>query len=209
MSDRPVQDSKELKWPTRCPFFPSQCGRGCSGPRISSPRQRIPKHIAGDRSFVFEADAHALRKRLPPKQVLVGLTLVDERLSDYVGLPKDHHASKVYSGRGSRQLCNQVPICPKSTLSVVSRANRGTSSSSKAYWRVSLPRSGRKESPSMLLTKWTTSFGFAVALTACMAPAASPQSTPMSGNAERIRQIEENTAVIPQGENKPLIRLWI
>jgi hypothetical protein len=35
--------------------------------RISSPR-RIPKHIAGDRSFVFGADAHALRKRLPPKQ---------------------------------------------------------------------------------------------------------------------------------------------
>jgi CubicO group peptidase (beta-lactamase class C family) len=59
----------------------------------------------------------------------------------------------------------------------------------------------------MLLTKWTTGFGFAVALTACMAPAASPQSTPMSGNAERIRRIEENTAVIPQGENKPLIRL--
>jgi CubicO group peptidase (beta-lactamase class C family) len=56
----------------------------------------------------------------------------------------------------------------------------------------------------MLLTKWTTGFGFAVALTACMAPAASPQSTPMSGNAERIRRIEENTAVIPQGENKPL-----
>jgi len=36
---------------------------------ISSPR-RIPKHIAGDRSFVFEADTHALRKRLPPKQAV-------------------------------------------------------------------------------------------------------------------------------------------
>jgi hypothetical protein len=55
-SDRPVQDSKELTWPTRCPFFPSQCGRGCSGQRISSPRS-ILKPIAGDRSFVFEADA--------------------------------------------------------------------------------------------------------------------------------------------------------
>jgi hypothetical protein len=32
--------------------------------------RRIPKHIAGDRSFVFEADAHALRKRLPPKQTI-------------------------------------------------------------------------------------------------------------------------------------------
>jgi len=29
-----------------------------------------PKRIAGDRSFVFEADAHALRKRLPPKQTI-------------------------------------------------------------------------------------------------------------------------------------------
>jgi CubicO group peptidase (beta-lactamase class C family) len=59
----------------------------------------------------------------------------------------------------------------------------------------------------MLFTKSTTGFGFAVALTACMASAARPQSTPMSGNAERIRQIEENTAVILQGEDKPLIRL--
>jgi len=30
----------------------------------------ILKHIAGDGSFVFEADTHALRKRLPPKRVL-------------------------------------------------------------------------------------------------------------------------------------------
>src|SRR5580700_11264767 len=46
LSDRPVQDSRELTWPTRCPFFPSQCGSGCSGPRISSSRG-ILKHIAG------------------------------------------------------------------------------------------------------------------------------------------------------------------
>ena len=70
----PVQDSKELTWPTRCQCFPSQCVRGCSGLGISSPG-RIPKHIAGDRSFVFEADAHGLTKRLPPKQGAAGSIL--------------------------------------------------------------------------------------------------------------------------------------
>jgi CubicO group peptidase (beta-lactamase class C family) len=74
--------------------------------------------------------------------------------------------------------------------------------------------SGRKESPSMLLTKWTTGFACVAALGAWMAPAASAQSTPTSGNsaqpagnAERIRRIEENAVVVPQGESKPLIRL--
>jgi len=66
----------------------------------------------------------------------------------------------------------------------------------------------------MLLTKWTTGFACVAALAAWMAPAASAQSTPTSGksaqpagNAERIRRIEENAAVVPQGESKPLIRL--
>src|SRR5712691_6226255 len=66
----------------------------------------------------------------------------------------------------------------------------------------------------MLPTKWTTGFGLAAALAACMAPATSAQSTATTGksaqtgdNAERIQRIEENAAVIPQGENKPLIKL--
>jgi CubicO group peptidase (beta-lactamase class C family) len=66
----------------------------------------------------------------------------------------------------------------------------------------------------MLLTKWTTGFACVAALAAWMAPVASAQSTPTSGksalpagNAERIRRIEENAAVVPQGESKPLIRL--
>jgi CubicO group peptidase (beta-lactamase class C family) len=66
----------------------------------------------------------------------------------------------------------------------------------------------------MLLTKRMTGFVLAAALVACMAPAASPQSTPTSGksaqpahNAERIQRIEKHAAVIPQRENEPLIEL--
>lgn len=64
----------------------------------------------------------------------------------------------------------------------------------------------------MLLMKWTAGFGLAAALAACMAPATGAQSTATTAkspanNAERIQRIEENAAVIPQGENKPLIKL--
>jgi CubicO group peptidase (beta-lactamase class C family) len=66
----------------------------------------------------------------------------------------------------------------------------------------------------MHLSKWTTALLLAAALAACVTPAASAQSTPASGksapvvdNAERIRRIEENIAVISVGENKPPIKL--
>src|SRR5580700_4412706 len=66
----------------------------------------------------------------------------------------------------------------------------------------------------MLLTKRITGFALGAALAACMAPTASAQSTPAPGksgqpadNAEHIRRIEENAAVISQGENKSLIKL--
>ena len=66
----------------------------------------------------------------------------------------------------------------------------------------------------MLLTKRITGVALAAALVACMAPIGSAQSTPAPGkstqpadNAEHIQRIEENAAVISQGENKSLIRL--
>ena len=66
----------------------------------------------------------------------------------------------------------------------------------------------------MLLANRTTGIALAVALAACIAPAASGQSTstpgksnPPASDAERIRRIEENTAVVPQGANKPPITL--
>jgi CubicO group peptidase (beta-lactamase class C family) len=66
----------------------------------------------------------------------------------------------------------------------------------------------------MLLAKRTIGIALVVAFAACTAPAASGQSTstpgksnPPAGDAERIRRIEENTAVVPQGANKPPITL--
>ena len=66
----------------------------------------------------------------------------------------------------------------------------------------------------MLLRKWVTCFGLPAALAASIAPAISAQSTTRTGksdrpvdNAERIQRIEENAAVISQGENKPAIKL--
>ena len=65
----------------------------------------------------------------------------------------------------------------------------------------------------MLRTRLTTGFALLAALAACVAPAASAQSTPAPGksaqadNAEHIQRIEENAAVISQGENKPPIKL--
>ena len=66
----------------------------------------------------------------------------------------------------------------------------------------------------MLLKKWTTAFALASALALCVTPAVRAQSAPAADkatkpadNAERIRRIEQNAAVVPQVEGKPPITL--
>lgn len=66
----------------------------------------------------------------------------------------------------------------------------------------------------MHLLRLTTALFLAAVLIPCVAPAASAQSAPATvktaasaDNAERIRRIEENVAVISVGENKPPIKL--